>query len=139
VALAEVLGTFGREGVDLATYWTYPPPDSPAGAAFRMFRNFDGHSATFGDLSLPARSNQRGVEVYAARHSDRPETDIVLVNESPTQTADVHLNAAVFGKVVATQFQVAGGSSTIVPSALADFSQVHLPPYSVTLIRLVRA
>jgi hypothetical protein len=138
VALAEVLGTFGREAVDLATYWTYPPPNSPAGAAFRIFRNFDGHGATFGDVSLPARSNQRGVEVYAARHSDRPETDIVLVNESPNQTADVHLNVATGGKTVATQFQVAAGSSTIVPSPLADFSQVHLPPYSVTLVRLVQ-
>jgi len=40
---------------------------------------------------------------------------------------------------VATQFQVAPGSSTIAKSPLADPSQpITLPPYSVTLIQVVQ-
>ena len=139
VALAEVLGIFGREGVSLATYWTYPPPSSPAGAAFRLYRNFDGHGATFGDISLPVTSSRPGITAFASRHSNRDEVDVVLVNESPDQTASVHLNLGSGGGRVATQFQVAAGSSTIVQSPLADLSgTVRLPPYSVTLVRVVQ-
>jgi Glycoside hydrolase family 44 len=137
VALAEVLGTFGREGVSLATYWTYPPPNSPAGAAFRLYRNFDGHGGTFGDVSLPVTSSNQSVVAYAARHSDRSETDVILINESGSQTASVHLDLGQSGAHVTTQFQVAGGSSNIVESPLAGTSTaVQLPPYSLTLIKV---
>lgn len=137
VALAEVLGTFGREGVSLATYWTYPPPNSPAGAAFRLYRNFDGHGATFGDISLPVTSSRPGVTAYAARHSDRRETDVILVNETADQTATVHLDMGGLTGRVITRFEVAGGSSDIVQSSLPDLSGgVKLPPYSLTLIRV---
>jgi len=139
VALAEVLGIFGREGVDLATYWAYPPPNSPVGAAFRLYRNFDGDGATFGDVSLPVTSSQQGVTVFAARHSDRPEVDVVLVNEASDQIANVHLDLGLTGKTVTTQFQIAAGSSQIVSSPIADLSQAfHLAPYSVTLVRVVQ-
>jgi hypothetical protein len=138
VALAEVLGIYGRENVDLATYWPYPPPDSPVGAVFRLYRNFDGHGATFGDVSLPVKSSQAGVVAFAARHSNSREMDVMLVNEAPHQTATVHLNLGRGGSTLASQFQVAAGSSTIVRSALADPSQpITLPPYSVTLIQVV--
>jgi hypothetical protein len=139
VALAEVLGIFGREGVSLATYWTYPAKNSPASAAFRLYRNFDGHGATFGDISLPVRSSQAGVAAFASRHSDRNEIDVVLVNETPKQTASVRLEVGLSGKVTETQFQILAGSSDITQSTLKNISQpVQLPPYSVTLIRLVQ-
>ncbi len=139
VALAEALGIYGREGVALATYWTYPPPASPAGAAFRLYRNFDGNGATFGDISLPVTSSQAGVAAFAARHSNGHEVDVVLVNEAANQTATVHLNLGPGGTGVATQFQVAPGSSTITKSPLADPAQaITLPPYSVSLIRVVQ-
>jgi hypothetical protein len=139
VALAEVLGIFGRDGVDLATYWTYPPPNSPVGAAFRLYRNFDGHGATFGDVSLPVTSSQRGVAVFAARHSDRPEVDVILANESADQSAGIHLDLGIKAGLTGTQFQVAAGSSQIVSTPLADLSQpIQLPPYSITLVRLVQ-
>jgi hypothetical protein len=138
VALAEVLGVYGREGVALATYWTYPPPNSPAGAAFRMYRNFDGNGGTFGDISLPVTSSQAGVAAFASRHSNSNEVDVVLVNEAANQAATVHLNLGLGGTGVTNQFQVAPGSSTIVKSSLADSSQaITLPPHSVTLIQVV--
>jgi hypothetical protein len=138
VAQAEVLGIYGRENVDLATYWPYPPPNSPVGAAFRLYRNFDGHGGTFGDVSLPVKSSQAGVVAFAARHSNSQEMDVVLINEAPHQAATVHLNLGRGGSTLASQFQVAAGSSTIVRSTLADPSQpITLPPYSVTLIQVV--
>ena len=139
VALAEVLGIYGREGVSLATYWAYPPPDSPVGAAFRLYRNFDSHGATFGDISLPVTSSQQGVAAFAARHSDRNEVDVILINEAGNQTASVHLDLSAGAGQVATQFQVAGGSSTIVASPVADLSgELKLPAHSLTLIKVVQ-
>jgi len=138
VALAEVLGIYGREGVALATYWTFPPPASPAGAAFRLYRNFDGNGATIGDISIPVTSNQAGVVAFASRHSNSREVDVVLVNESATRPATVHLNLGLGGTEVATQFQVAPGSSTIARSPLANSSQpITLPAYSVSLIQVI--
>jgi hypothetical protein len=65
--------------------------------------------------------------------------DVVLVNETANQTATVHLNLGLGGKGVATQFQIARGSSTIAKSRLADPSQpITLPPYSVSLIQVVQ-
>jgi glycosyl hydrolase family 44 len=139
VALAEVLGIYGREGVSLATYWTYPLPDSPAGAAFRLYRNYDGKGGTFGDVELPLRISQAGVTAFASRHSDTNEIDVILINEAPNQTAGIHLDLGLSGKQVVTQFQVAPGSSTIVPTPLADLSSpIHLPPYSISLIKVVQ-
>ena len=137
VALGEALGIYGREGVSLATYWTYPPPDSPAGAAFRLYRNFDGHGGDFGDVSIPVTSSASGVAAFAARHSDRAETDVVLVNESATGTASVHLDLGHAAGDVLTEFVVQGGSSRIVQLPLAsNSSAVQLAPYSLALIRI---
>jgi Glycoside hydrolase family 44 len=136
VALAEVLGTFGREGVQLASYWTYPPPDSPAGAAFRLYRNYDGQGGVFGDVSLPAAAGDSAIAAYAARHSDGGEVDVILANQSTTQPARVSV-ATGGGTYHATQFAVSPGSSRIQPSAMASpGTTVTLPPLGLSLVRL---
>ena len=55
LAIADVLGIFGREGVDMAAYWTSPPADSPGARAFAMYTNYDGQGRGFGDQTLAAR------------------------------------------------------------------------------------
>ena len=50
LAVADVLGIFGSEGVDLATHWGSVIEDSPVYWAFRMYRNYDGEGNGFGDL-----------------------------------------------------------------------------------------
>ncbi|MBO0686189.1 MAG: endoglucanase, partial [Candidatus Dormibacteraeota bacterium] len=139
VALAEALGAFGRLGVDLATYWTYPPPDSPAGAAFRLFRDYDGKGANFGDTSLPVSSGQPAVAAFAARHSDGGEIDVVLANESQTGTAQVRLEKG--GRAAAgTPYCVAAGSSRIVPRAdVPRGGSVAIGPLGLCLVRLQAA
>jgi hypothetical protein len=136
VALAEVLGIFGREGVTLASYWTYPPPDSPAGAAFRLYRNFDGRGGTFGDRSLPTHVNQAGVSAFAARHSDSRETDVVLVNESQDASARITLTVSGAPSHQADEFLVRAGSSSIVQLPADLSAPVVLPPLSICLLRI---
>ena len=139
VAQAEVLGIFGREGVYMANYWTNPPRNSPASAAFRLFRNYDGHGSTFGDVSMPVTSGARQVAAYASRHSDTGEIDLVLANESLTQTATVQLQLA-GGAYKAQQFVIHPGSSTISPEALdSTATTLSLEPLSVRLVRLTKS
>jgi hypothetical protein len=139
VAQAEVLGVFGREGVYMANYWTNPPRNSPAAAAFRLYRNYDGHGSTFGDVSLPVTSGARQVAAFASRHSDTGEIDLVLANESLTQTATVQLQLA-GGAYKAQQFVIHPGSSTITPEALdSTATTLSLEPLSVRLVRLTKS
>ena len=140
VAEAEALGIFGREGVDVAAYWTYPPPDSPVGAAFRLYRNYDGQGSTFGDQSLPVASGSSDVAAFAARHSSTGEVDVVLANESPSVTAAVSLRVAGSRAYSAAQFRVEAGSGRIdqVPMA-SPSSDVSLPPLTLALVRLLPA
>jgi mannan endo-1,4-beta-mannosidase len=53
IALAEVLGTFARESVACAAYWTFPPEGSPTAAAFRLLRNYDGQGGALGSWLIP--------------------------------------------------------------------------------------
>jgi hypothetical protein len=137
VALAVVLGIFGRDGVDMASYWQSPPVDSPAGAAFRLYRNYDGHGAQFGDRSLPCQSGAGEVAVFGSRHSDTGEVDLVLANENSTQQATINLNLGLSGARSLDRFQVNAGSSQIVQHlAVSSSSAITLSPYSLTLLRL---
>lgn len=138
VALAEVLGTFGREGVDLATYWMYPPPGSPAGAAFRLYRNFDGRGGAFGDVSIPASASQAGIAVYAARRSGSKDLDVMIVNESPSQSGHLRLDLGGKRYRPVDAYSVAGTSGQIRHQGLASLS-LDVDPYSVTLVRLEAA
>ena len=54
VTYAEVLGLFGREGLEMATAWSPPDPNEHAFAAFKLFRNYDGNGGQFEDVSVRA-------------------------------------------------------------------------------------
>ena len=84
LAIANVLGIFGREGIDLASYWTSPKPGSPAAHAFRLYTNYDGLGSAFGDRSLAATSTSPDdVAVYASRDSSTGDGVIVVLNHRP--------------------------------------------------------
>jgi hypothetical protein len=87
IAQADVLGIFGREGLDLATLWGPPTISQPGAYAFRMYRNYDGQHHTFGEVSVRAVStDQAQVAVYAARRSSDNALTIMVINKSLTQT-----------------------------------------------------
>lgn len=52
LALAEVLGIFGREGLDMACHWGGLDPSWPAYAAFKLFGNYDGRGGNFTGMSF---------------------------------------------------------------------------------------
>lgn len=136
LAQADLLGIFGREGLDLATLWPSTPNvnvNAPGIFAFRMYRNYDGTGKKFGETSVKAASdNQDKLSVYAALRSDGALTTIVINKTSnalssklslagfnPTSTAQLYrysqsnLNAIAREQDVAVQ---TGAISTTFPA-----------------------
>jgi hypothetical protein len=69
-AQADILGIFGREGLDLAARWTTPASSTPTYKGMKMYRNYDGNKSTFGDTSVAATMSNPDT-VAALPHSAR--------------------------------------------------------------------
>jgi hypothetical protein len=142
LAIAEVLGIFGREGVDLAAYWTFPPHGSPGASAFRMFTNYDGQGHGFGDVALAARSSAPDdVTVFASR--DAVTGDLLVLAINKRADADLHstfrLNAfdpAAVSLYRLTRDDPAAIASAGITAAPGGEITVTLPAYSITLLRI---
>lgn len=138
VIQADALGIFGREGLDLATFWPEASSPVPA-AAYRIFRNYDGRHHGFGDRGVSAHSgDQRRLSVYAARVGKHGPLTIVVVNKASTalRTA-VQLKHA--GRVgMAKAFQYAGDGIRRLGTIRVHHHGLRLtfPASSVTLIRV---
>lgn len=88
LAQADILGIFGREGLDLATLWDYPRPRTtdPLVMTFRMYRNYDGTGSRFGDTSVHAESaDQEKLAIYAAEQGSK--LTLMFVNKSTQELA----------------------------------------------------
>ncbi|MEU8180804.1 glycoside hydrolase family 44 protein [Micromonospora sp. NPDC049047] len=96
LAQADVLGIFGREGLDLATLWTAPTADQPVANAFRVYRNYDGKGGAFGETSVQATSADQGkLAVYAAeRRADKALTVVVVNKTGDDLTSPIALTGA---------------------------------------------
>ncbi len=83
VAQADILGIFGREGLDLGALWGPPDLNQPLMFAFKMFRNYDDHGSGFGDASLQATSGDQGkLAIYAARRASDRMVTVVVINKT---------------------------------------------------------
>jgi hypothetical protein len=95
VAEADVLGIFGREGLDVGTMWPTGDPSGqiPGMMAFAIYRNYDGNNSTFGNQALASTSaNQGQLSVYGAlRTSDNSYTIVVLNKTFGDLTSTVSL------------------------------------------------
>ncbi|MBI1279889.1 MAG: family 16 glycosylhydrolase [Anaerolineaceae bacterium] len=89
---ADVLGIFGREGLDLATMWDPPTAAQPAAYAFRMYRNYNGQGGMFGETAVQASSDdQSKLSVYAAQRADNALTIMVINKTTSAQTSTLNL------------------------------------------------
>jgi hypothetical protein len=94
LAQADILGIFGREGLDLATLWAPPANDQPGAYAFRMYRNYDGAGHGFGDAGVQAASaDQTQLSVYAAQRSTDQAVTVMVINKTDNDlTSAVNLS-----------------------------------------------
>ncbi|MDR3714071.1 MAG: glycoside hydrolase family 44 protein [Puia sp.] len=124
LAEADVLGIFGREGLDLATLWSPPGQTDPGAFAFRMYRNYNGAGGAFGDINVQAAStNQDQVSVYAAQNSSNNALMIMAINKTA---------GALSSKVTLSNFTPQGSAAVYQYSQANLSAVVHAPNLAVT-------
>jgi hypothetical protein len=139
---ADVLGIFGREGLDLATIWAPPQPAEPGAFAFRIFRNYDGAGSQFGETSVRARSSdQSQLAIYAAQRTANDALTLVVINKTGTPLATAlridHFAAA----NTATVYRYSSANLTAIVRQPdlpipANLLTLTMPATSITLIQL---
>ncbi|MEV7687731.1 glycoside hydrolase family 44 protein [Streptomyces bungoensis] len=139
LAEADVLGIFGREGLDLATLWSPPKATDPGAYAFRMYRDYDGNGGTFGDTAVHAASaDQDQLSVYAAERSGDHATTVMVINKTTGDlTAPVSLTAGTALPAAAQVYRYGQADPTAIEHAAdqplggGSFTATF-PAYSIT-------
>lgn len=141
IASADTLGIFGREGVQLATQWRLQADESFTLGAFRMYRNYDGQGASFGDTSISATTSDIAkASVYASLDAaNQGRVVIVAINRTPSvQNAGLTVassvaftRADVFTLTDAAPLPAA--ATPLAPTATNAFLYA-MPAYSVSVI-----
>src|SRR6185295_18722307 len=118
---ADILGIFGREGLDLAARWTTPDATTPTYKAIKMYRNYDGNKSAFGDTSVSAGGpNPDNVAVFAAQRAADNALTVMAISKylSGTTPVSIALNNFSAG-AMAQVYQLTSGNTI---SHLADLS-----------------
>jgi PKD repeat protein len=141
---ADILGIFGREGLDLAARWTTPDAATPTYKAIKMYRNYDGNKSAFGDTSVSAGgTNPDNVAVFAAQRASDNALTVMVISKylSGTTPVSVALNNFSAG-ATAQVYQLTSANSI---NRLADLSvagsavSFTAPAQSITLLVLPKS
>ena len=139
-AQADILGIFGREGLEIGVRWTSPPATSYVYKAFKMYRNYDGNHSKFGDLSVSATGpDPDHVATFASLRSSDGALTVMVVAKDLSDTTPVTVNLANYlpSGAPAQQWQLDAGNAI---SRKADVSlsgsslSLTVPSPSVTLL-----
>lgn len=156
VAQADVLGVFGREGVFAATLWpnadiwAYGGDGTKAYAylfgAFKIFRDYDGKGATFGNLSASATTTDWAKSSVFASADDASYTGshrvvVVAINKQKVATSAAIMVTDTHRLTKAEVYTMVDGSPN--PTRKADITLdtqnafiYTMPPLSVTTLVL---
>jgi hypothetical protein len=142
LAVAEALGVFGRERLDMACYWTAPGAGSPAFFAYRMYRNADGAGNGFGDATAPVTcTDPDDVSCFGSVESATRRPIAMLLNLSQSRPAELTLTVRSSRRLTgASVYRFDGGDLKNIahlPDTPIIAGKVHvgLPACSMTLIR----
>ncbi len=140
-AQADILGIFGREGLDLATRWTTPDASTPTYKAMKLFRNYDGKKSGFGETSINVNvPNPDTLSAFGAQRGSDGALTLVLINKQLTANASVLLGLTNCVLTGAGQAWRLTSSNVIqqLPSFTftANIISNTLPPQSITLLVL---
>jgi hypothetical protein len=147
--LADVLGIYGREGLDLATSWGNGRSwgaDNPtyyvAYYARQIYRNYDGAKSTFGETSVATTvANPDNLSAFAATRSSDGALTVMVINKQQGSTP-VTVNLANFTTDTKAQaWQINSASQTAI-ARLTDVTVANkalsttVPSQSITLFVL---
>ncbi len=144
LAEADVLGILGRQGVDFANMWSPPAPTDPIAYSFRLFRNYDGRGAQFGDTSVQAASSNQGqLAIYGAERTADGVLTLVVINKTAA-AIQTTLSLANFAGTSASVYSYSGSNlSQITAEAsvpvLSGTINTTYPAYSATVLAIAGA
>jgi len=143
-AQADILGIFGREGLDMAARWTTPAPGTPTYKAMKMYRNYDGLGSAFGETSVAAAApDPDTLAAFAAQRSADGAVTVMAVSKYPSANTPATINIANFQNGGTAQLWQLTASNAIVQLPDVGLSgntlSVLLPPQSITLAVVRRA
>jgi len=136
---ADILGIFGREGLDLATRWTTPDASTPTYKAIKMYRNYDGQGSTFGNTNVRASGpNPDTTSVFAALRSIDSTLTVMIVSKTLSGGTPAAINLSNFTAAAAAEVWQLTAENAIARLADVPVSGGHislsLPAQSVTLL-----
>jgi hypothetical protein len=141
---ADVLGIYGREGLDMANRWG-TGSGTVTFLASKIYRNYDGNNSTFGDTSVSATiANPDNLSAFAAVRGSDGALTVMVINKQQGSTP-VTVNLAGFtAKATAQAWQIYSAAQTSI-TQLADVSvnnntlATTVPSQSITLFVLPAA
>lgn len=143
LAQADLLGIFGRDGVYLATFWQLHEDASYVAAAFRLYRDYDGAGARFGDTRVAVtRAGPVDCAAFGSVDAaDAGKLHLILLNKNAAEAAQVRLQFAgprqwVRGRVFGFDAASAALTERAAISAISGNTVVHAVP-ALTALHLV--
>ncbi len=143
---ADVLGIYGRQGLDLATRWTVATNTNTTPTTYyvtylasQIYRNYDGKNSTFGDTSVLAQApNPDLLSAFASVRSSDGALTVMVINKQQGSTP-VQVSLANFANTGTAQaWQINSASQTSIVR-LADLTvsgnsiATTVPSQSITL------
>jgi hypothetical protein len=137
-AQADLLGIFGREGLDMAVRWGTPAASSPTYKAFKLYRNYDGQRSTFGETSVSATvPDPDNVSAYAALRTKDGALTVMVVSKFLSGSASVTVDLAGFTATGPVRVWQLNSANTLARQADLRVAESRLiatvPASSVTL------
>lgn len=143
LAIADVLGIYGREDVYYASYWRYPEMGTPGYYAFKMYTNFNDANGRFADTSIQAQSPDVDVVAsYAGVDSETGDLHMMLINKQPTSEAEIVVqieNFVQLGSATMYRYDEIFDNEIVVEEIIVgndESFELILPAYSITLLVL---
>ncbi|MBI3650163.1 MAG: cellulase [Acidobacteria bacterium] len=138
-AQADILGIFGREGLDLANRWTTPEAATPTYKAIKMYRNYDGNKSTFGDTSVAAQvANPDNLAAFAALRNTDGALTVMVIGKPLSGATPTTIQLANFAEQGITEVWQLTAANTITRLTDIAFSDskinINIPPQSITLL-----
>ncbi|TFK72335.1 hypothetical protein BDN72DRAFT_334184 [Pluteus cervinus] len=143
---ADVLGIWGKYGVDSATYWATPGEQSPVGLAYWLYR---GYGTYFGDnsaqvtlanprpdvLGLYAAVGKAGPAFEAATHG-KQVLSLVAINKSGNETVAFDLAGVPTGKYFLRHFGAGAGPAKWQSNiTISSSSYIVIPPHTAAFLQ----
>jgi hypothetical protein len=143
LALADVLGIFGREGVFAANLWSLSANEAFLDAALAAYCNLDGSGARFGDTSVAAvTSDPASSSVYASVDASSDSRVVVVAINKALGSAVAELSIEHTAELTRAQtFRLTAASPALVPGpalapAARNLYRFSLPASSLSVIVL---